>query len=58
MKDEIEIGVKESNIWNPGGRRGVEIPEVQVGVTYKIISEVVACGYGIGWDILSIEKMQ
>ena len=49
--------VVDSNIWYPGGLRGTTIPNPEIGSTYKMISEVVPMGYGINWEIRSVEKL-
>ena len=49
--------VIESNIWNAGGLRCEMIPNPIIGATYKMISEVVPMGYGINWEIRSVEKL-
>jgi hypothetical protein len=49
--------VLESNIWDVGGNRGTTIPNPVVGGVYKVISECVQMGYGINWEIRSIEKI-
>lgn len=48
----------ESNIWYPGGLRGENIPNPEIGVKYKMISEVIPMGYGINWKVRSVEKIK